>query len=104
MHNRTIRTSNLSKEAASNVAELFKTFGDTTRVQILELLTKGELCVGEICESLGMSQSSISHQLRLMRHNQLLKRCKVGRHIYYSIKDEHIFNLLNQGIDHVEES
>ncbi|MCP4297131.1 MAG: winged helix-turn-helix transcriptional regulator [Proteobacteria bacterium] len=104
MHNRSIKSSILSKESAIEIAELFKTFGDATRIQILELLTKRELCVGEISESLEMSQSSISHQLRLMRNNHLLKKRKEGRHIYYSIKDQHIVTMLNQGKDHTQES
>ncbi len=104
MHNRSIESSILSKDSAIEIAELFKTFGDATRIQILELLTKRELCVGEISERLEMSQSSISHQLRLMRNNHLLKKRKEGRHIYYSIKDQHIVTMLNQGKDHVQES
>lgn len=104
MRNRSIRGSVPSEERAIEIAELFKTFGDATRIQILELLTGGELCVGEICEYLEMSQSSISHQLRLMRSNQLLKKRKEGRHIYYSIKDKHIVIMLDQGKLHTQEN
>jgi len=102
-HNRQLTMPPLDEEAALNVAELFRTFGDSTRIQILNVLIAQELCVGEICEILSMSQSAISHQLRVMRSNGLVKKRKSGRHIYYSVKDEHIQTLYQQGLAHVQE-
>ena len=90
-------------EKAIELADLFKSFGDATRIQILSLLVKKELCVGEISNLLNMSQSSISHQLRFMRSSGLVKKRKSGRHIYYSVKDQHITELFNQGKAHIEE-
>lgn len=93
----------LDEEQALNVAELFRCFGDSTRIRILSLLIEQEMCVGDIYEKLGMSQSAVSHQLRVMRSSGLLKMRKSGRHIHYSIKDQHIRDLYCQGLAHTLE-
>jgi len=102
-HNRQISLPILNEESALDVAELFRTFGDSTRIRVLDILVTQEMCVGEICELLGMSQSAVSHQLRVMRTNGLVKKRKSGRHVYYSLKDEHIKTLYQQGLAHVLE-
>ncbi len=104
IHNRQLSISILAEDTALNVAELFRTFGDSTRIQILNVLIAQELCVGEVCELLTMSQSAVSHQLRVMRSNGLVKKRKKGRHIFYSVKDKHIQTLYQQGLAHAQEA
>jgi DNA-binding transcriptional ArsR family regulator len=85
---------------ATQLADFFKALSDPTRVRILSALTVGELCVCDLATTLGMTQSAISHQLRLLRQLRLVKRRKVGKIAYYSFDDEHVSNLLREGIDH----
>ena len=85
------------------LAELYKVFGDATRLKILFLLLKGEQCVSDIANSLSMTQSSISHQLRVLKQAKLVKFRREGKTIYYSLADHHVYTILNQGLDHVEE-
>jgi DNA-binding transcriptional ArsR family regulator len=92
----------LSEEDAQQLAEIFKILGDTTRVKILHALSKRELCVCDIAVVVGMGQSAISHQLRLLRSLRLVKYRKVGKMAWYSIDDEHVSLLLSQGINHIE--
>ena len=85
------------------LAEFFKVFGDSTRIKILYVLLDGELCVNDIASNLSMSQSSISHQLRILKQNRLVKFRRERKTIYYSLADHHVVNILNQGLEHVEE-
>ncbi|MFQ5577812.1 MAG: ArsR/SmtB family transcription factor [Anaerolineae bacterium] len=87
---------------ATHVAELFKALSDPTRVRIISLLAHTELCVGDLCLVLGMSQPAVSHQLRLLRTLRLVNARKEGRHVFYTLADEHIHDLFHQGLAHVQ--
>ena len=92
-----------TEEALYDLAELFKLFSDSTRIRILHLLESGELCVGDISDTLSMSQSAISHQLRLLKQSKLVKSRRSGKTIFYALADDHVFTILRQGLDHVME-
>lgn len=85
-------------------AELFKVFGDPTRMQILTALYERELCVCDISDLLGMTQSAISHQLRLLRTAHLVKNRREGKSIFYSLDDAHIVSIIAQGLAHIRHS
>ena len=86
-----------------DVAELFKCFADSTRIRILYSLLPGERSVSEIAELLNMNQSAISHQLRILKDAKLIRKRRDGKTIYYSLDDDHVYNIIAQGIEHVEE-
>lgn len=86
-----------------DVAELFKNFSDSTRIRILYSLFGKELSVTEIAEALNMNQSAISHQLRILKNSKLVKNRREGKTIFYSLDDDHVYNIISQGIEHVEE-
>ena len=90
----------ISESDAREVAELFKILGDTTRVKILQILGRRELCVCDIAAVVNMGQSAVSHQLRLLRGARLVKYRKEGKMAWYSLDDDHINLLLLQGIEH----
>ena len=92
-----------SKELLGGLSEFYKIFGDTTRLRILDLLLTGEKCVKEISDSLDVSQSAISHQLKTLRSSNLVKANKIGQIVNYSIADEHIEIILKYGIEHIKE-
>lgn len=86
------------------MADLFKVFGDATRLKILTvLLESGELCVCDIALTLNMSQSSISHQLRVLKQSRLVKFRRSGKTLFYSLADEHVNTIMNQGLVHINE-
>ena len=85
------------------LADLFKVFGDSTRIKILYVLFENEMCVYDIANILNMTQSAISHQLRILKQNRLVKFRKEGRNVLYTLADEHVFTILRQVIEHVEE-
>lgn len=91
------------EENLYDLAELFKVFGDTTRVKILYALFASEMCVCDISVLLNMTQSAISHQLRVLKQARLVKFRKDGKIVYYSLDDEHIKNIFNQGLQHISE-
>ena len=91
------------KEIMDFIGELFKGFADPTRVHILYLLAEGEQCVTEIAEAVELSQSAISHQLRILKQMHLIKFRREGKNILYSLADDHVKTILSQGIDHVYE-
>ena len=93
----------LSKEISEWIAELFKAFGDTTRVRILSQLLHREQCVGDIAEALEMSQSAISHQLRILKQMHLIKFRREGKNVLYSLADDHVRTILEMGLEHVME-
>lgn len=97
-----VRENMLSDKEFNDLAELFKVFGDYTRIKIIYALLKKELCVCDIAELLGMSQSSISHQLRVLKAARLVKFRKEGKVVYYSLDDEHIGSIFNAGLEHLE--
>nr|MBC7245234.1 winged helix-turn-helix transcriptional regulator [Chloroflexota bacterium] len=86
---------------AAQLANFFQTLSDPTRVRIISALATGELCVYDLAATLGISQSAISHQLRILRQLRLVKRRKAGQLAYYTLDDEHISTLFQQGLDHV---
>ena len=85
------------------LAEFFKVFGDGTRIRILYVLFENELCVYDLAETLGMSQSAISHQLRILKQAKLVKNRRDGKAVYYSLSDGHIQTIINQGMEHISE-
>ena len=85
------------------VSELFKVFGDSTRIRILYCLLENEMCVYDIATLLGMTQSAISHQLSVLKKNKLVKNRREGKTIIYSLADAHVRTILNQGVEHVTE-
>jgi DNA-binding transcriptional ArsR family regulator len=91
----------LSAEEITGLAEIFKALGDPTRIRILQALSECELCVCDLGAALGMTQSAISHQLRLLRTLRLVKGRKEGKLVFYSLDDDHITNLLAQGLAHI---
>ena len=93
----------LTDETASALAETFKVLGDPTRVRILDALSRAEVPVCDLAELLGLSQSAVSHQLRLLRSMRLVQSRRDGRHIYYVLDDDHIAKLFKQGLEHVQE-
>lgn len=90
---------------ANDLAELFKTLGDPTRVRIIDALAlaKGEFCVCDLAEILSLSQSATSHQLRVLRNSKLVKYRREGKMVYYSLDDDHVSGLYKQGLEHISE-
>ena len=93
----------LSDATVMALAETFKVLGDTTRVRILDALSRAELCVHELASRVGISESAVSHQLRLLRGMRLVRPRRDGRLVYYALDDQHIVGLFAQGLEHVEE-
>ena len=92
-----------NRETLEQIADLFKAFGDATRVHIMSLLLGQELCVGDIAEAVELSQSAISHQLRLLKQMHLIQFRRVGKKILYSLADDHVRTILEMGLEHVQE-
>ena len=86
-----------------DLSELFKIFGDSTRIQILFVLLEHEICVNDISKAVGMEKSAVSHQLRVLKQARLVKYRKLGKTVLYSLADDHVQTILRQGMDHVEE-
>ncbi len=86
------------------LAETFRMLGDTTRVRILDALSRAELCVQDIARHIDLSESAVSHQLRLLRGMRLVRSRRAGRQIFYSLDDQHIVRLFAQGLEHVQEA
>lgn len=86
-----------------DLAELFKVFGDSTRIRILFVLFEAEVCVCDLAEALQMTQSAISHQLRILKQNKLVKSRREGKSIFYSLADNHVRTIIDQGREHIEE-
>jgi len=98
-----VRSAMKSPEAVALLAETFKVLGDPTRVRIAFALSREELCVCDIANLLGVAESTVSHSLRTLRQMKLVRFRKEGRIAYYSLDDEHIANLLDEGFRHVDE-
>lgn len=90
-------------ELLYDLAELFKVFGDSTRIKILYALFESELCVCDISQLLNVSQTAVSHQLRVLKTNKLVKSRKEGKNVFYSLADDHVYSILNQGMEHLSE-
>ena len=86
-----------------DLAEIFKVFGDSTRIKILYVLFEAEMCVCDIAQLLNMNQSAISHQLRILKQNRLVKSRRDGKAVFYSLADSHVRTIINQGMEHIEE-
>lgn len=91
------------EEYLYDLAELFKVFGDTTRIRILYALFESELCVNDISQILKVSQSAISHQLRILKDAKLVRFRRQGKIIFYALDDDHVRNIIAMGMEHVEE-
>lgn len=94
----------LSDTESEELSQIFKALGDPTRLKIINLLSQGELCVFHISEALEMTQSAISHQLRILRNLRLVKFKKEGKKAIYSLDDSHVFSLFEQGLEHINHS
>lgn len=90
-----------NEEVLYDLADLFKIFGDTTRIKILFSLMGQSLCVAHIAEAIGATQSAVSHQLRTLKQAHLVKFERDGKNIIYSLADDHVYTILNQGLDHI---
>ena len=91
------------EEELYDLAELFKVFGDSTRIKILFVLFESEMCVCDIAEALSMTQSAVSHQLKVLKQAKLIKNRREGKSIFYSLADEHVRTIIAMGIEHIEE-
>ncbi len=98
-----VRSQMPDEESLLDLADLFKVFGDSTRVKILCALFESEMCVCDIAALLGMSKSAISHQLRILKESNLIKNRRDGKVVYYSLNDDHVKNIFDQGLAHVSE-
>jgi ArsR family transcriptional regulator len=92
----------LDEHTAAHVAELFRSFSDTSRVRILSALTCGELNVGALADVVGISESAVSHHLRGLRQMQLVQARREGKEVFYRVEDEHIIALFQQGVRHIQ--
>ena len=99
----TVRQELPPEELICDLSDLFKVFGDTTRMRILYSLFESELCVCAIAELLGMTQSAISHQLKVLRENKLVASRREGKTIYYFLADDHVRTIIGQGFEHLTE-
>ena len=86
-----------------NIAELFKVFGDSTRIRILYVLFEAEVCVCDLASALNMNQSAISHQLKILKQNKLVKARREGKSVFYSLADDHVRTIIAKGQEHIEE-
>jgi len=92
-----------SEDVLFDLSELFKVFGDSTRIRILNCLFASEMCVCDIATLLNMTQSAISHQLSVLKKNKLVKSRREGKTVFYSLADSHVRAILDQGVEHVTE-
>ena len=92
-----------AEDDLDDLADFFKIFGDTTRIKILYVLLCSEMCVCDLAQILNMTQSAISHQLRVLKQMDLVKSRREGKTIFYSLADGHITTILSQGLDHIQE-
>lgn len=92
-----------TEEELYDLAELFKVFGDSTRIKILYVLIESDMSVGDIAQALNMTQSSISHQLRVLKQSRLVRFRREGKNIVYSLADDHVHTIMSQGLEHLEE-
>lgn len=91
------------EETLYDLAELYKVFGDSTRIKILYVLFEAEVCVCDIAQCLNMTVSAISHQLRVLKQSRLVKSRKEGKTVFYSLSDDHVRTIIGQGLNHIEE-
>ena len=91
------------EEHLYDLAELFKVFGDSTRIRILFVLFEAEVCVCDLAQILGMTQSAISHQLKILKRSKLVTSRREGKSVFYSLADDHVRTIIGQGREHIEE-
>ena len=99
-----LRAALIADDEVADLADTFRTLGDPTRVRILDALSHGELCVCDLAAVVHMSESAVSHQLRLLRNLRLVRSRREGRMMFYALDDRHIITLFRQGLRHVQES
>ena len=93
----------MDERTVYDLADLFKVFGDSTRLRILCVLMEQEICVADLADTLEMTQSAISHQLRTLKQNKLVKSRRDGKMVYYSLDDDHVRSIIETGREHIEE-
>ena len=98
-----IHEQEVNEETLYDLAELFKIFGDSTRIRILFALSEQEESVGELAEKLSMTQSAVSHQLKILKQSRLVKNRREGKQIFYFLADHHVSSIISQGMEHVME-
>jgi ArsR family transcriptional regulator, lead/cadmium/zinc/bismuth-responsive transcriptional repressor len=94
----------LAEAAVTDIAETFKVLGDPTRVRLLDALLTRDLCVCDLARLLGLTESAVSHQLRLLRHHRVVRARRAGRQVFYALDDDHIAMLFRQARGHVQET
>lgn len=99
-----LRAALIEKDDVTDLAETFRALGDPTRVRMLDALSHGELCVCDLAALVGLSESAVSHQLRLLRNLRLVRPRRDGRMVFYALDDRHIMMLFRQGLRHVQEN
>ena len=100
---KTVREKLPPEEDLLDLAELFKVFGDSTRIRILFVLFEAEVCVCDLAQGLNMTQSAVSHQLAILKRSKLVKSRREGKSVFYSLADEHVRTIVSQGMEHIEE-
>ena len=98
-----VRDSLPEEEDLYDLAELFKIFGDSTRIRILFVLFEAEVCVCDLAQALNMTQSAISHQLRILKQSKLVNARRDGKSVFYSLADDHVRTIIEQGLSHIKE-
>jgi DNA-binding transcriptional ArsR family regulator len=98
---RSVMAHMLDADTAANVAELFQALSDPTRIRLISLLAHTEMCVGDLCIALEMSQPAVSYQLRILRTLRIVRARKEGKHVFYTLDDDHVFQLYHQGVQHI---
>ena len=93
----------MNENTLYDLADLFKVFGDSTRLRILCVLMEQEICVADLADTLEMTQSAISHQLRTLKQSKLVKSRRDGKMVYYSLDDDHVRSIIETGREHIEE-
>ncbi len=93
----------LDEDKIIDLSELFKIFGDSTRVKIINILLDNGMCVNDIAEKINMSQSAVSHQLRILKSSKLVRCCKCGKEAHYFLSDEHVGKIFRLGCEHIDE-
>lgn len=99
----TVSPAPLEAHLVDDLTEIFRVLGDPTRVRLLDALSRGELCVGDLAVRLGVSESAVSHQLRLLRSARIVRARRSGRLVFYALDDRHVLALFRQGLRHVQE-
>lgn len=96
-----VKENMIEEEKLYDLAELYKAFGDSTRIRILYVLSEAEMCVCDISKLLNMTVSAVSHQLKVLKNTRLVKSRKDGKSVFYSLDDAHVFKIISNGIEHI---